>query len=73
MDGFKRPSVLKRGVFSILANGLSGLGSHGVPSTRVQQPITLLEPVYFKKYNQYFIEVNLRIIKRCTENTKKNQ
>ena len=45
MDGFRRPSVLKRGAFSILANGLSGLGSQGVPSTLVQQPISVLEPI----------------------------
>lgn len=44
IEGFNLPSSLKRGAFSILANGLSGLGSHGVPSTRVQHPISLFAP-----------------------------
>lgn len=39
MDGLSRPSVLKRGRLSILAKGLLGFGSHGVPSTRAQLPI----------------------------------
>ena len=47
IEGFKRPSSLKSGAFSILANGLSGFGSHGVPSTRVQHPISQFEPIYF--------------------------
>lgn len=44
IEGFNLPSSLNRGAFSILANGLSGLGSHGVPSTRDQHPISLFAP-----------------------------
>lgn len=44
IEGFNLPSSLKRGAFSIFANGLLGLGSQGVPSTRVQQPISLFAP-----------------------------
>lgn len=52
MDGFRRPSSLKSGAFSILAKGLSGFGSQGVPSTRVQAPISLFEPVVRKKVSK---------------------
>ena len=44
MEGFNRPSLLNSGAFTILANGLSAFKSQGVPSTRVQQPISHLEP-----------------------------
>jgi hypothetical protein len=50
MEGFNLPSSLKRGAFSILANGLSGLGSQGVPSTRDQQPISLFAPRNVNKF-----------------------
>lgn len=49
MDGFSRPSLLKSGKLSILAKGLSGFGSHGVPSTRAQLPIFTSLPVKEKK------------------------
>lgn len=51
MEGFKRPSSLKRGAFSVLAKGLSGLGSEGVPSTRVQHPISQLDPIFKEQIN----------------------
>lgn len=38
IDGFSLPSQLNNEGFSILANGLFGSGSLGVPSTRAQQP-----------------------------------
>lgn len=44
IDGLRRPSELKRGGFSILANGLLGLGSHGVPSTLAHLPTRLPRP-----------------------------
>lgn len=39
IEGFSFPLVLKRGKFSIFANGLSGLGSQGVPSILAHSPI----------------------------------
>lgn len=44
MEGFNLPFTLKSGGFSILANGLFGFGSQGVPSTRAHSPTTLLRP-----------------------------
>lgn len=44
MDGLSLPSLLNRDGFSILAKGLFGSGSLGVPSTRVQQPMVELRP-----------------------------
>ena len=38
------PALLKRGLFSILAKGLFGSGSSGVPSTRLQSPTIELQP-----------------------------
>lgn len=45
IEGFNRPSLLNRGGFSILANGLLGSGSEGVPSTRVHLPTLLPLPI----------------------------
>lgn len=39
IDGFSLPLLLNNGRLSILAKGLFGFGSHGVPSTRDQAPI----------------------------------
>lgn len=44
IDGFNLPSLLNNGGFSILANGLFGSGSLGVPSTRAQHPMVELRP-----------------------------
>ena len=49
IEGFNLPSVLNNGGFSILANGLFGSGSLGVPSTRAQHPITEPRPTNFQK------------------------
>lgn len=43
IDGFSFPSLLNSGGFSILANGLFGSGSEGVPSTLAHFPT--LEPL----------------------------
>lgn len=51
MDGFNLPSLLNSDGFSILANGLLGSGSLGVPSTRAQQPIVELLPTKTKKFH----------------------
>lgn len=48
IDGFSLPSELKREGFSILANGLFGSGSLGVPSTRAQHPIVEPRPTESK-------------------------
>lgn len=53
MDGFNLPSLLKSEGFSILAKGLLGSGSLGVPSTRAHEPIMELRPT-IKKYNIQF-------------------
>ena len=45
MEGLSLPSLLKSGTFSILAKGLLGLGSLGVPSTLVQLPILVFIPM----------------------------
>lgn len=45
IDGLSLPLILNRGGFSILANGLSGFGSHGVPSTLAHSPTTLPRPM----------------------------
>ena len=37
-EGFRRPSELKSGLLSSLANGMFGFGSIGEPSTRDQTP-----------------------------------
>lgn len=44
IEGLSLPSVLKRSAMSSLANGLLGLGSLGVPSTRVHWPTMLFHP-----------------------------
>lgn len=44
IEGFNLPSTLNKGGLSILANGLFGSGSLGVPSTRDQLPIVVLRP-----------------------------
>lgn len=48
IDGFNFPSLLNNDGFSILANGLFGSGSLGVPSTRAQQPIVEPRPTAFR-------------------------
>jgi hypothetical protein len=45
IDGFRRPSLLKSGGFSILAKALFGSGSDGVPSTRAHVPILEFLPI----------------------------
>lgn len=45
MEGFRRPSFLNNGGFSILAKGLFGSGSEGVPSTLVHFPSLLPRPI----------------------------
>ena len=45
IEGFNFPSKLNKGLLSIFANGLFGLGSFGVPSTRVQDPILASFPI----------------------------
>ena len=40
VDGFNRPSLLNNDGLSILANGLLGSGSEGVPSILDHFPIT---------------------------------
>ena len=42
------PELLKSGPFSILAKGLLGFGSSGVPSTRLQSPTFELQPIKIK-------------------------
>jgi hypothetical protein len=50
IEGFSLPSQLKSGGFTILAKGLLGLGSQGVPSTRVHCPTWLPCPtILYKK------------------------
>lgn len=44
IDGFNFPSLLNKDGFSILANGLFGSGSLGVPSTRAHEPIIEFRP-----------------------------
>lgn len=44
MDGLRRPLLLNNGTFSILAKGLLGFGSQGVPSTRAHAPTVLFQP-----------------------------
>lgn len=44
-EGFNFPSLLNNGGFSILAKGLLGSGSVGVPSTRAHLPILLSRPM----------------------------
>jgi hypothetical protein len=44
------PAELKRGLFSILANGLLGLGSSGVPSTRLQSPTMESQPTTVQQF-----------------------
>lgn len=55
IDGFSLPLELNKGRLSIFANGLFGLGSHGVPSTRVQAPILELLPTTLYKICNRFI------------------
>ena len=45
IDGFNLPWSLNKGRFSVLVKGLFGLGSFGVPSTRVQSPILAFIPM----------------------------
>ena len=45
MEGLSWPLLLKRAEFSILAKGLLGFGSSGVPSTLAQAPTLLLHPM----------------------------
>lgn len=49
MEGFNFPSVLKSGGFSILANGLFGSGSLGVPSTLAHFPTREFLPIMLCK------------------------
>lgn len=49
IDGFSLPSLLNSAGFSILANGLFGSGSLGVPSTRAHEPIIELRPTVEKR------------------------
>ena len=49
IEGFSLPSQLKSGGFSILAKGLLGLGSQGVPSTLVHCPTWLPCPTTLYK------------------------
>ena len=49
IEGFSLPSQLKSEGFSILAKGLLGLGSQGVPSTLVHSPTWLLCPTILYK------------------------
>lgn len=49
IDGFNLPSLLNSDGFSILANGLFGSGSLGVPSTRAQHPMVEPRPTAFRK------------------------
>ncbi len=44
------PAELKSGLFSILANGLLGLGSSGVPSTRLQSPTMESQPTTVQQF-----------------------
>lgn len=48
IDGLSLPSLLNNGGFSILANGLFGSGSLGVPSTRDHLPIVEPRPTINK-------------------------
>ena len=45
IDGLSLPSALKSATLSILAKGLLGLGSQGVPSTRDQLPTVEFQPM----------------------------
>jgi len=45
MEGLSLPFVLNNGKFSIFANGLLGLGSQGVPSTRAHLPTLVPVPM----------------------------
>jgi hypothetical protein len=45
MEGLSLPSSVNMEGISSLAKGLLGLGSLGVPSTRVQYPIVLCQPM----------------------------
>lgn len=51
MEGFSFPSLLKRGTLSILAKGLLGLGSQGVPSNLVHAPTVEFQPTTLRVHH----------------------
>lgn len=53
MDGLSFPSGLKVSLTSTLANGLLGLGSLGVPSTRVHCPMVTFQPITLYSTQQW--------------------
>jgi len=52
IEGLSLPDELNNGGFSILAKGLFGLGSQGVPSTRDHFPILLPRPMILLRIRQ---------------------
>lgn len=53
IDGLSLPSLLNKGGFSILAKGLLGSGSLGVPSTRDHCPIVDPRPTGKRTQQHY--------------------
>ena len=53
IDGLSFPSGLKVSLTSTLANGLLGLGSLGVPSTRVHCPMVTFQPITLYSTQQW--------------------
>ena len=62
------PSSLKSGALSILAKGLLGLGSQGVPSTRDQGPMVELHPIMLGEIRAKVLEKKMRY--KIRRNTK---
>lgn len=53
MEGLSLPLTLNNGKFSIFANGLLGLGSQGVPSTRAHSPTLVPVPIMLCKMSEW--------------------
>lgn len=53
MDGLSFPSGLNVSLTSTFANGLFGLGSFGVPSTRVHIPMVTFQPITLYNTQQW--------------------
>lgn len=53
MEGLSLPLILNNGKFSIFANGLLGLGSQGVPSTRAHSPTLVPVPIMLCRIREW--------------------
>lgn len=53
MEGLSLPLTLNNGKFSIFANGLLGLGSQGVPSTRAHSPTLVPVPIILCRIREW--------------------